>query len=113
MRNGSVRHWWASRLTYPLFSVIGASSYHTAENKIIIKDICCGDSIFIIARAREKVEGGGRGTGGVALEWKMFRQQQCHKGRHGRCEVRCERCRDRTALEPAIISFVRDVDTER
>lgn len=53
------RHWWVSQLTYPLFSVIGASSYQTAGNKIIIKDICCGDSTFIIAEARKK-----RGVGG-------------------------------------------------
>lgn len=38
-----------------------------AENKIIIKDICCGDSIFIIARAREKVGGV---VGGVRLSGK-------------------------------------------
>lgn len=43
-----------SQLTYPLFSVIGASSYQTVGNKIIIKDICSGDSTFIIAQARKK-----------------------------------------------------------
>lgn len=48
------RHWWMSQLTYPFFSVIGGSSYQTVGNKIIIKDICCGDSTFIIAQASIK-----------------------------------------------------------
>lgn len=48
------RHWWMSQLTYPCFSVIGGSSYQTVGNKIIIKDICSGDSTFIIAQASIK-----------------------------------------------------------
>lgn len=48
------RHWWTSQLTYLCFSVIGGSSYQTLGNKIIIKDICSGDSTFIIAQASTK-----------------------------------------------------------
>lgn len=48
------RHWWMSLLTYLCFSVIGGSSYQTVGNKIIIKDICSGDSTFIIAQASIK-----------------------------------------------------------
>lgn len=48
------RHWRTSQLTHPFFSVIGGSSYQTVGNKIIIKDICSGDSTFIIAQASIK-----------------------------------------------------------
>lgn len=48
------RHSWTSQQTYPSFSVITASSYQTERNKIIIKDICCGDLSFMITQASKK-----------------------------------------------------------
>lgn len=47
-------HWWMSPLTLHCFNVIGGSSYQTVGNTIIIKDICSGDSTFIIAQASIK-----------------------------------------------------------
>lgn len=57
-----------------------ASSYQTAGNKIIIKDICCGDLSVIIAQASKNASG------------LLRLAQQCHKGQYGWCKF----CSDRT-----------------
>lgn len=72
-------HGWTSQLTYFSFSVITASSYQTAGNKIIIKDICCGDLSVIIAQASKNASG------------LLRLAQQCHKGQYGWCKFRSDR----------------------
>lgn len=76
---GEHRHGWTSQLTYPSFSVITASSYQTARNKIIIKDICCGDLSFMITQASKNASG------------LLCPAQQCHKGQYGCCKACCDK----------------------
>lgn len=72
-------HGWTSQLTYFSFNVITASSYQTAGNKIIIKDICCGDLSVIMAQASKNASG------------LLRPAQQCHKGQYGWCKFRSDR----------------------
>lgn len=73
------RHGWTSQVTYASFSIITATSYQMAGNKIIIKDICCGDLSFIIAQASKNASG-------------LLRPvQQWHKRQYGCCKFHSDK----------------------